>query len=43
MLSVNQGGINYHFLSLWYDATWDWTLFFRAIGKYSTHLTNEPV
>ena len=26
MLSVKQGGIKYHFLSLWYDSTWDWTL-----------------
>ena len=25
-LSVKQGGIKYHFLSLWYDSTWDWTL-----------------
>ena len=25
MLSVKQGGINYHFLSLWYDLTWDRT------------------
>ena len=23
MLSVKQGGIKYHFLSLWYDVTWD--------------------
>ena len=23
MLSVKQGGIEYHFLSLWYDPTWD--------------------
>ena len=23
MLSVKQGGIKYHFLSLWYDLTWD--------------------
>ena len=23
MLSVNQGGIRYHLLSLWYDLTWD--------------------
>ena len=23
MLSAKQGGINYHFLSLWYDPTWD--------------------
>ena len=33
MLSVKQGGIKYHFLSIWYDATWDWTLVSRAIGK----------
>ena len=25
MLSIKQGGIKYHFLSLWYDSTWDWT------------------
>ena len=25
MPSVKQGGIKYHFLSLWYDSTWDWT------------------
>ena len=23
MLSVKQGDIKYHFLSLWYDSTWD--------------------
>ena len=23
LLSVNQGGIKYHFLSLWYNLTWD--------------------
>ena len=23
MLSVKQDGIKYHFLSLWYDSTWD--------------------
>ena len=23
MLSVKQGDIEYHFLSLWYDSTWD--------------------
>ena len=23
MLSVKQGGIKYHFWSLWYDSTWD--------------------
>ena len=25
ILSVKQGGIKYHFLSLSYDSTWDWT------------------
>ena len=25
MLSVKQSIIKYHFLSLWYDSTWDWT------------------
>ena len=32
MLSVKQGSIKYHFLSLWYDSTWDWTQVSRAIG-----------
>ena len=35
MLSVKQGGIKYHFLSLWYDSTWDWTHVSRAIGEHS--------
>ena len=34
MLSVKQGGIKYHFLSLWYDSTWDWIQVSRAIGEY---------
>ena len=33
ILSVKQGGIKYHFLSLWYDSTWDWTQVSRAIGE----------
>ena len=37
LLSVKQGGIKYHFGSLWYDATWDWTQASRAIGEHSTH------
>ena len=37
MLSVKQGGINYHFLSLWYVSTWDWTPVSRTIGEHSTH------
>ena len=35
LLSVKQGGIKYHFLSLWYDSTWDWTQVSRAIGEHS--------
>ena len=35
MLSVKQGGIKYHFLSLWYDSTWDWTQVSRATGEHS--------
>ena len=35
MLSVKQGGIKYHFLSLWYDSTSDWTQLSRAIGEHS--------
>ena len=34
MLSVKQGGIKYHFSSLWYDSTWDWTQISRAIGEF---------
>ena len=41
MLSVKQDDIKYHFLSLWYDSTWDWTPISRSIGEYSTYLTNE--
>ena len=40
MLSVKQGGVKYHFLSLWYDSTWDWTQVSRAIGEDSNHFTN---
>ena len=25
VLSAQQSGIKYYFLSLWYDSTWDWT------------------
>ena len=35
ILSVKQGGIEYHFLSVWYDSTWDWTLVSRAISEFS--------
>ena len=41
MLSVKQGGIKYHFLSLWYDSTWDWTQVSRAIGEHSNRYQDE--
>ena len=37
MLSVKQVGTKYHFLSLWYNVTWDWTQVSRTIGEHSTH------
>ena len=40
MLSVKQGGIKYHFLSLWCDSTWDWTQVSRAIGEHSNRSAN---
>ena len=40
MLSVKQGGIKYHFFSLWYDLTWDWTQISRAISQISNHYAN---
>ena len=36
MLSNKQGGIKHHFLSLWYDLTWEWTPVSQAIGEHST-------
>ena len=35
MLSIKQGGIKYHFLTLWYDSTWDWTQVSWAIMPMS--------
>ena len=35
-----QGGVKYHFLSLWYDSTWDWTQVSQAISKHSKHHAN---
>ena len=40
MLSVKQGGIKYHFLSLWHDSMWDWTQVSQAIGEHSNHHAN---
>ena len=28
-----QGDIKYHFKSLWYEATWDWTQVSRTLGE----------
>ena len=43
LLSAKQGGIKYHFKSLWYDAPWDWIHVSWTIGEHSTHLSNELV
>ena len=40
MLSVKQGDIEYHFLSLWYNSTWEWTLVSQTIGEHTTTYTN---
>ena len=37
MLNVKQGKIRYHFLSLWYDSTWEWTQVSRATGEHFNH------
>ena len=41
MLSDKQVGIKYHFLSLCYDSTWDWTPVSRTIGEHSIHLAKR--
>ena len=33
----------YHFLSLWYDPTLDWTAVSRTIGEHSIHMANGLV
>ena len=43
MLSVKQGGTKYHFLSLWYDSTWDWTQVSQGTDKHSNHYANGLV
>ena len=40
MLSVKQGGIKYHFLSLWYDSTWNEP---RFPGRLANTLTAWPM
>ena len=37
MLSVKQGSIKYHFLSLCYDTTLHWTQVSRASGEHSNY------
>ena len=39
MLSVKQGDIKYHYFSLWYDSTWDWT---RSTGPLVNTLLIRP-
>ena len=43
MVNVRQGGIKYHFLSHWYDSTWDWTRSFTShfICKVSKRVTQS--
>ena len=43
MLSVKQEGIKYHFLSLKYDSTWDWTPVYRTIDEHLTYLANVAI
>ena len=43
MLSVKQGGTKYHFFSLYYDFTWDWTQVSCTISEHSIHDTNMSV
>ena len=40
MLRVKQSSIKYHFLSLWYDSTGDWTQVSQAISEHSNHYVN---
>ena len=40
ILCVKQGGIKYHFKSLWYDATWDWSL---VSGPLTNTLPTRPM
>ena len=47
MLSVKQDSFKYHFFSLWYDSTWDWTQLSQAIGdakeNYTVNLCIESI
>ena len=37
VLSAKQSSIKYHFLSLWYDSTWNWIPVSWTICEHSTH------
>ena len=39
--TVKQEGIKYHFLSLWYDSTWAWSLVSQTISEHSNHLNQN--
>ena len=43
MLSVKQGGIEYNFLSFWYDSSWDSNPVSQAFGEHSNYSANELV
>ena len=43
MLGGKWKGIKFHFLNLWYDSTWDWTLVTWNIGEHSSYSANGPV
>ena len=41
MQIVKQGGTKYHFLSFWYNTTWDSTPVFQTIGEHCDHYANK--
>ena len=43
ILSVKKRLIKYHFWSLWYDSTWDWTPVSRILGEHFTHKANSYI
>ena len=42
-ISVKQSGKKFHFFTLWYDPTWDWTPSSRTVNEHSAHETNGTV
>ena len=43
ILSIKQGGIKFHFMSLWLDSTWDWTPISWAFAEHSINKTRGSV